>query len=215
MSPDRERQTREIDAICTRTGLSLEELAERAAISMETMRKISKGYTDASEMLMQSLRNVESYEMLARGKKGLEPVLRIREGGGPFWGGEEAPVISWASAGNPRVFVDQGLSVERIRTPSNDPNTYVIRVEGESMEPYYRKGDYIVVSPRLEPQNGDLIVAKTKEEEVLFKLYHRTGRNGEHVRLSSYHPAYPVMEYHLKDFFFIHPVHSVIRKLKN
>lgn len=205
----------EIEGISQRTGLSVEELAERAAISPETMRKVSKGYSAASDMLMQSLRNVEQYEMLARGAKGKEPALMVMEGAGPYWGvGDEAPVISWASAGNPRAFVDQGLNVPRLRTPCKDPNTYVLEVDGESMEPQYRKGDFIVVAPGREARNGDLVVAKTREEEVLFKLYHRSGKSGDQVRLSSYNPAYPVLDYHLRDFFFIHPVHSVIRVMK-
>jgi phage repressor protein C with HTH and peptisase S24 domain len=211
-----EKQIAEIEGICKKTGLSIEELADRAAISPETMRKISKGYSPASDMLMMSLKNIERLEMLARGvTKGAEPAGVLREYGGPYWGvGEESPIISWASAGQAKHFLDQGLSVERIRTPSKDPHTYVLAVEGESMEPKYSTGDLIVVTPSSEPVNGDLVVAKTRKDEVFFKLYHRSGREGDMIRLTSYHPSYPALEFTPRDFYFIHPVRFMIRKLR-
>lgn len=54
-----EAQAREIREICSRMGVEPEQLGERAAIMPETMRKYTKGYQRASDIVMQSLRNVE------------------------------------------------------------------------------------------------------------------------------------------------------------
>jgi len=142
-------------------------------------------------------------------------VQPFREHGGPYWGTtDRCPVISWASAGDKHSFEDIGGDVETIPTDCKDGNCYVLRLEGDSMEPRYYGGDYIVVAPNLEAQNGDLVVAKTKDGEVYFKLYHRTGPHGELIKLTSYNQAYPTLEFPRSALRFCHPVHSVVRKLK-
>lgn len=142
-------------------------------------------------------------------------VLAFKEHGGPYWGtSNQAPVVSWASAGQARAFMDQGPDVEHIATNCKDPNCYGLIVEGDSMEPRYMRGDVLVVTPRAEAINGDLVVAKNVSEEVLFKLFHRGGAEGSAVRLSSYNVAYPVLEYKITDFQFIHPVYSITRRLR-
>jgi SOS-response transcriptional repressor LexA len=143
--------------------------------------------------------------------KGYHP----KDHGGPYWGtSNQAPIVSWASAGQARAFVDQGPDVEHIATNCKDPNCYALLVEGDSMEPKYFHGDVLVVTPRVEPVNGDLVVAKNVNDEVLFKLFHRGGNDGTHVRLTSYNPAYPQLEYKITDFHFIHPVYSITRRFR-
>lgn len=51
-------QVDEIDAICQRMGISRDELADRAAVKRDTLRKAA--YQPVSDRLMQSLRNVEA-----------------------------------------------------------------------------------------------------------------------------------------------------------
>ncbi len=138
-----------------------------------------------------------------------------REHGGPYWGTtNRSPVISWASAGKSRYYEDVGGDVETIPTDCKDANCYVLQLEGDSMEPRYYAGDYIVVAPNFEAQNGDLVVAKTKNGDVYFKLFHRTGPDGEMIKLTSYNQAYPPLEFSRSAMRFCHPVHSVVRKLK-
>jgi transcriptional regulator with XRE-family HTH domain len=49
----------EIEGICGRLGITRDELADRAGIKRETMRKIANGYQPASERMMTLIRNVE------------------------------------------------------------------------------------------------------------------------------------------------------------
>ncbi len=123
-----------------------------------------------------------------------------------------APIIAWASAGDARQYEDQGPNSPKVAVVCKDPNCYVLELEGNSMEPIYLPGDLIVCAPNMEAHNGDLVMAKTTEDEVYFKRYH-VGKHGE-VRLSSFNPHYPVMEFKRGQVRKIHVVQSVIRVLK-
>lgn len=129
-------------------------------------------------------------------------------------GEDRAPVVSWASAGLGGNYFDLATFLEEmVETDCKDPNKYALIVDGDSMEPEARAGDRIVVAPNLEAENGDLVVARLKETgKVLFKLYHRTGKDG--VRLSSYNPAYPIQDFKVSDFRFIQPVFQITRRKK-
>lgn len=132
----------------------------------------------------------------------------------PMLKGQMAPLISWASAGNAAAYEDQGQNVERIPTECRDPHCYALSVVGESMEPKYSRGDILFVAPTQEARNGDLVAAKTKREDVYFKIYHWSGKENEPVKLSSLNPAYPLIEIPRDEFLFVAPVHSVLRRLR-
>lgn len=125
---------------------------------------------------------------------------------------DQAPVISWASAGSGGAYMDlAGFLDEYVDTDCRDPNKYALIVDGDSMEPAFRAGDRIVLAPNEEARNGDVVVARLAENgEVLFKLFHEIGRGK--IRLTSYHPAYPPIERERKEFRFIHPVYAMTRK---
>ena len=62
------------------------------------------------------------------------------------------PLIGLAEAGARGYFDDGGFPVgkgwDEIALPSvNDAHAYALEISGDSMEPVYRKGDVIVVSP--------------------------------------------------------------------
>ena len=61
------------------------------------------------------------------------------------------------------------------------------------MEPAYRAGDRIIVSPGSEVKIGDRVVAKTLEGEVMAKILAR--RNSRAVELASLNPAYPTRSF--------------------
>lgn len=124
----------------------------------------------------------------------------------------KVPVISWAHAGDAGNYYDvEHFLQEEIPTDCRDPHAYGLIVEGDSMEPAYRAGDRLVVSPSEEVMNGDVVIARLEEtDEVLFKLYHLNGRGI--VRLSSYNPIYPELEFKREDFRFIQPVLGMYRR---
>ena len=137
-----------------------------------------------------------------------------RHHGGPYYGTrKEAPIISWASAGDSHAWEDQGRNVPHIPTICGDPNTYALEIKGDSMEPLYTDGDIAVVAPNAEARPGDLVIAKTMEDESYFKQV-RFSPDLKHVRLFSFNPKYPMMELKRHAVRFLHPVFSVTRYFK-
>ncbi len=108
--------------------------------------------------------------------------------------GASAPLIGFAQAGNDGFFDDAGFPAgsgwDEVRFPGlGAEQVYALEISGDSMEPVYRAGDRIVVSPDTQIRRGDRVVAKTVEGEVLAKLLGQ--RTDKSVELISFNPDYP------------------------
>ncbi len=86
------------------------------------------------------------------------------------------PVIGCAQAGAEGFFTDagypQGEGWDYVELPGftpKDDSTYALEVSGDSMEPLYRDGDIIVVSPEAGIRKGDRVVVKTTDGQVMAK----------------------------------------------
>lgn len=124
-----------------------------------------------------------------------------------------APVIATARAGEGSYPEDMGHASPKIAVPCNDPNCYVLEVEGDSMEPLYSPGDLLVVAPNIPPNNNDLVIVKTIEEEVFFKEY-RIPRKGDLLQFVSLNAKYPPLYFRPDQLYRISVVHSIIKPLK-
>ena len=51
-----------------------------------------------------------------------------------------------------------------------DKDAYALEITGNSMQPVYREGDTIIVSPAAEIRNGDRVVVRTKDGQVMAKI---------------------------------------------
>jgi DNA polymerase V len=62
----------------------------------------------------------------------------------------------------------------------NSPNSLILRVDGESMCPEIKDGDWIIVSRGLQPEIGDIVVASVNGAHTLkrLKANDARGRNG-------------------------------------
>lgn len=103
------------------------------------------------------------------------------------------PLIGFAEAGAGGYFDDGGFPVgsgwDEVSFPNvDDEHAYALKVSGNSMEPLYRKGDIIVVSPDSPVRKGDRVVVKTKDGEVLAKELKR--KNAKVVELASLNPSH-------------------------
>jgi phage repressor protein C with HTH and peptisase S24 domain len=103
------------------------------------------------------------------------------------------PLLGLAQAGSGGFFDSAGFPAgqgwDEIALPSaGEAGIYALEVQGDSMEPLYREGDRIVVSPTEQVRRGDRVVVKTKDGEVMAKvLFRQTGRQ---IELHSLNPAY-------------------------
>src|ERR1041385_8875751 len=82
-----------------------------------------------------------------------------------------------------------------------DENAYALEISGSSMEPAYRDGTVIIVSPAASIRKGDRVVVKNKEGEVMVKELKR--RTAKSVELRSINPAHKERTLPVRDVLWI------------
>ena len=119
------------------------------------------------------------------------------------------PLIGFAQAGGEGYFDDGGFPVggswDEVSLPEvTDPNAYALEISGESMEPVFRDGDLVIVSPNAPVRRGDRVVVRTGTGEVMAKQLAR--RSARRVDLRSLNPAHPDYSFALNDVVWIHRI---------
>jgi repressor LexA len=148
----------------------------------------------------------------------LERSASIKRGDGHIIGGayglRNIPILSWAQAGLAIDFEEMPTDWKDV-VPSDvtDEHAFGVRLRGDSMEPKFSDGDIAILLPSTPATNGEVVVANIKNEGPVCKLMH-VQLDKKVVKLSSYNPAYPPMEYHRDDFHWIFPVSAVIKQLR-
>ena len=122
------------------------------------------------------------------------------------------PVYTFVQAGLATDYEGMPTSWEdQIDYDGKDPKAFGLRVAGDSMEPKFPAGTIITVSPAYPPHNGQLVVAKIKNEGVLFKLFHHNG-DGSLITLTSYNLIYPPLTIPREK---LHWLYRVVRASQN
>lgn len=179
-----------IDLLASCNNLSPSGLAKAAGLDPTTFNKSKRTAPDGSPRWL-------STESLARALNAVDASLEDFAAMAEGRQGQAAPLLGFPKAGNDGYFDDAGLPAgdgwDEVRFPGPAPDqVYALEITGDSMEPVYRRGDRIVVSPRSPVRKGDRVVAKTKDGEFLATAL---GRSTERmVELVSLNPAYPPRE---------------------
>jgi len=174
-----------IDRLAERNGLTASGLAKLAGLDATAFNKSKRAAKDgrprwpSTESISRALNAVgagfDDFAAMVEGRRGVS-----------------APLIGLAQAGADGFFDDAGFprdtGWEEVRFPGveDDEGLYALEISGDSMEPAYRAGDRIVVSPAAEVRRGDRVVAKTNDGEVMAKVLGR--RNRTVVELLSLNP---------------------------
>ncbi|EFL87872.1 helix-turn-helix transcriptional regulator [Ahrensia sp. R2A130] len=103
------------------------------------------------------------------------------------------PLLGLAQAGSGGFFDDAGLPTgegwEAVEFPQSDREPlYALEIAGDSMEPLYRDGDRIVVSPTASVRRGDRVVVRTSDGEIMAKTLAR--QTAKTVELDSENPEH-------------------------
>jgi phage repressor protein C with HTH and peptisase S24 domain len=119
------------------------------------------------------------------------------------------PLIGLAQAGGEGYFDDGGYPVggswDEISVPEvPDPNAYALEISGESMEPVFRDGDIVIVSPAAPVRRGDRVVVRTREGEVMAKELIR--QSARRIELASLNPAHPNYAFDLPEVTWMHRI---------
>lgn len=191
-----------IDRLAARAGLSASGLAKRAGLDPTTFNK-SKRITPDGRARWPSTESVA--KSLAATDTSVETFIAlISEAPRPIT--QAVPLIGFAEAGSRGYFDDGGFPVgkgwDEIAFPSvNDEHAYALEISGNSMEPAYRKGDVIVVSPAAPVRRGDRVVVKTKDGEVMVKQLAR--KTAKTIELHSLNPDHVARTLSMSDVLWV------------
>lgn len=113
----------------------------------------------------------------------------------------------WEELGYPVGFGDEYAVIE-----SDDPDAYLLRVEGESMSPRINEGEYVLVEPSLEAQRGDTVVVRLTSGEVTLEYFRAD--YGDEITLESHNHGFTLKTVKKIDIVSLHPVSGTLYRRK-
>ncbi|MEA2902617.1 MAG: hypothetical protein QOG83_3182 [Alphaproteobacteria bacterium] len=191
-----------LDRLAARAGLSPSGLAKKAGLDPTTFNK-SKRIAPDGRQRWPSTESVAK-SLAATGASIDTFVQLIQDSARPV--AQAVPLIGFAEAGAGGYFDDGGFPVgkgwDEIPFPAvADENVYALEISGNSMEPAYRDGAVIIVSPAASVRRGDRVVVKTTDDEVMVKELKR--RTAKSIELRSINPAHAERTLSVRDVLWI------------
>ncbi|SDD10554.1 S24 family peptidase [Belnapia rosea] len=202
---------RALDALAAENGLSASGLARKAGLDATAFNpskrigadgrarwpsteSLAKVLTATGTGMADFAALVTGMAALPRGRGGL---------------GRRIPLIGLAQAGGEGYFDDGGFPVgggwDEIGVPEvGDPHAYALEISGESMEPVFRDGDIVIVSPGAPIRRGDRVVVRTQKGEVMAKELKR--QSARRIDLRSLNPAHPDYTFDLAELNWMHRI---------
>ena len=199
---------RALDALAAENGLSASGLARKAGLD-PTAFNPSKRIGPDGRARWPSTESVA--KVLAATGAGMDEFASLVTGNlrASSRPSRRIPLIGLAQAGSSGYFDDGGYPVgggwDEISLPEvGDPNAYALEISGDSMEPVFRDGDVIIVSPSAPVRRGDRVVVRTSGGEVMAKELLR--QSAKRVELSSLNPAHPNYSFDLEELTWMHRI---------
>ena len=201
---------RAMDTLAAEAGMSPSGLAKRAGLDPTTFNRSKRTMPDgrprwpSTESLAKALTaaetDLETFAHLVAGGRA------IGSRNGPS---RRIPLIGMAQAGGNGFFSDGGYPAgagwDEVGLPDiADTNAYALEISGESMEPVFRDGDMIVVSPEASIRRGDRVVVRTQRGEVMAKLLAR--RSARRIELRSFNADHPNYSFELTEIAWMHRI---------
>jgi phage repressor protein C with HTH and peptisase S24 domain len=189
-----------IDTIAERYGFSASGLAKKSGLDPTSFNPSKRHGPDGrprwpttesvARVLNASGASVEEFTDLLTGRKGQPPRRK------------QIPLLGLAQAGKGGYFDDSGFPVgtgwDEIDVPGvTDQNAYALEISGDSMEPVFREGDTIIVSPSATIRKGDRVAVKTVDGQVMAKIMQR--QTAKTVELASFNPEHEAKTFDMKD----------------
>ena len=202
---------RALDTLAAEHGMSTSGLARRAGLDPTTFNPSKRRMPDGrarwpsteslAKVLIATGADLAAFSALVTGARalpaGTRPIVR------------RIPLIGFAQAGGDGFFDDGGYPVggswDEVSLPEiADANAYALEISGDSMEPVFRDGDLVIVSPAAPIRRGDRVVVRTRRGEVMAKQLQR--RSARRVELLSLNPAHPSYAFDLAEIAWIHRI---------
>jgi phage repressor protein C with HTH and peptisase S24 domain len=204
---------RALDTLAAENGLSASGLAKRAGLDPTTFNPSKRRMPDGrarwpstesvSKVLEATGASLEAFTALVSGARALASANP------PRGAVRRIPLIGFAQAGGDGFFDDGGYPVgggwDEVTLPEiGDPNAYALEISGDSMEPVFRDGDLVIVSPAAPIRRGDRVVVRTLGGEVMTKQLAR--RSARRIELRSLNPAHPNYSFDLSEVAWMHRI---------
>ena len=204
---------RALDTLAAENGLSASGLARRAGLDPTTFNPSKRHMPDgrarwpSTESLAKVLdatgATLDVFTALVMGARAIPAAATSRQQT------RRVPLIGLAQAGGDGFFDDAGFPVggawDEVTLPDiADSNAYALEISGESMEPVFRDGDVVIVSPNAPVRRGDRVVVRTREGEVMAKQLAR--RSARRIELRSLNPAHPDYNFDLTEVAWLHRI---------
>jgi phage repressor protein C with HTH and peptisase S24 domain len=180
-----------IDLLAERYGLSASGLARKAGLDATSFNRSKRTSPEGRDRWP----STESVAKILRATgASLDEFMRLIQ---PDVGQMRTmiPLIGLTQAGSGRHFTDDGMPTggpgwEEVEFPDlSSEKVFALEVQGDSMEPLYRDGDILIVSPSANIRKGDRVVVRTTGGEVTAKeLKRKTGKTIELRALNAEHP---------------------------
>ena len=195
-----------VDRLADKYELSASGLAKKAGLDPTTFNK-SKRITRDGKQRWPSTESIA--KILEATGSNLNEFIAFLDEPNPEKSYRNIPLIGLAQAGNDGFFDDAGYPVggswDEIPFPDvPDSHAYALEISGASMEPVYRDGDLVLVSPEANIRRGDRVVVKTIEGEILAKQLRR--RSARRIELQSLNDAYEDRSFEMQDIVWIHRI---------
>jgi phage repressor protein C with HTH and peptisase S24 domain len=167
-----------LDRLAARAGLSPSGLAKAAGLDPTTFNK-SKRVTPEGRERWPSTESVAKALAATNTKLDafVQMITETRR-----TAAQTVPLMGYAQAANDDSFDDAGFPVgkawdEMAFSGIDDENAFAIEVSGNALEPAYRDGAVLVVSPAASVHRGDRVVVKTKDGKMVVReLKRRTSK---------------------------------------
>lgn len=193
-----------IDTIAERYGYSASGLSKKSGLDPTSFNPSKRNGPDGrprwpttesiARVLVASGASVEEFTDLLTGRKGQPPRRK------------QIPLLGLAKAGKGGYFDDSGFpagsSWDEIDVPGvTDLNAYALEITGDSMQPVYREGDRIIVSPSATVRKGDRVVVRTNDGQVMAKILQR--QTSRTLELASFNPSHANKSFEMKDIDWV------------
>jgi phage repressor protein C with HTH and peptisase S24 domain len=176
-----------LDRLAERAGMSASGLAKKSGLDPTTFNKSKRVTADGRERWP----STESLaKALAATDSSIESFVQLL--GGSVQTVRTVPLLGFAQAGIGGAFDDVGFPAgkgwDAMALPViDDEHAYALEISGDQMQPAYRDGDVLVVSPATPIRRGDRVVVRTAEGEVMIKELKR--RTAKALELQSLNPV--------------------------
>lgn len=180
-----------IDRLAASAGYSASGLAKKAGLDPTTFNKSKRTSADGKPRWpsTESIAKILSVTGLT-----MTEFFSLTEEGNDNMPRQTIPLIGYAQAGREGYFDSDGYPAgqgwDRVTFPmpagKAGSHIYALEVSGDSMAPFYREGDVLIVSPDSTLRKGDRVIVRTEKGEVMAKELAR--RTASRVELRSFNP---------------------------